>query len=256
MIQGDGRVTEGADADQFGDHRDLTAEDRDHRAEEHDQASDARDKRADARDARAETREQQAGSVDQGAASDRAGALRDRQGGASDRTQAADDRVAASRDRHLSAQDRAAFSVDDLTGAYRRDPGLVALEREIARAQRTRRPFVLAFVDVDGLKGTNDSLGHAAGDERLRETARIIRDHLRSYDLVIRLGGDEFVCALPDLTVAEAMERFAAIGAELVEADRPITVGFAEVEEEDSLEDLVARADSDMYTKRRQQRPG
>ena len=65
----------------------------------------------------------------------------------------------------------------------------------MARAKRTQRSFVLAFIDVDGLKTTNDSLGHAAGDELLRRVVDTVRDHLRSYDLIVRFGGDEFLCA-------------------------------------------------------------
>lgn len=74
------------------------------------------------------------------------------------------------------------------------------MERETARAKRTKHPFVLAFVDVDRLKATNDSLGHAAGDHLLRRTVESMRKHLRSYDLIVRFGGDEFVCALVDLS--------------------------------------------------------
>ena len=50
----------------------------------------------------------------------------------------------------------------------------------MARAQRTQRSFVLAFIDVDALKTTNDSLGHAAGDELLCRVVDTVRDHLRS----------------------------------------------------------------------------
>jgi len=70
-------------------------------------------------------------------------------------------------------------------------------------------------VDVDGLKAMNDSRGHAAGDQLLREIADSIRAHLRPYDLSVRYGGDEFLCALPDMTMAEAAERFALVNAHL-----------------------------------------
>jgi diguanylate cyclase (GGDEF)-like protein len=127
------------------------------------------------------------------------------------------------------------------------------LQREIARAKRTRRSLVLAFVDVDDLKGTNDSLGHPAGDQRLRQTAKLIKTHLRSYDLVVRYGGDEFVCALTDLSTSEAAARFQAINADLADGEHgSITLGMAALRLEDSLQDLIARADQALYRARQQ----
>lgn len=244
-----------ARTDRAGEDRDRTAEDRDERAEAHDQASEARDERAEARDDRAEARERAAAGIDTGAAADRAGALRDRRGGASDRTQAADDREAASADRVLSARDRKVSSLDDLTQAYRRDAGILELEREMARAKRTKQPLTLAFVDVDDLKRTNDSLGHAAGDRLLRETAETIRAHLRSYDLVIRFGGDEFVCAVLGLTMAETAARFSLVNKDLAARQQAsITVGLTELEADDAVEALVARADEAMYGERQRSR--
>ena len=241
--------------EEIGDDRDRNADDRDRDAEARDQVSEARSERADARDERAEAREDAADKVDIGAAADRAGALRDRRGGASDRTQAADDRDAAAADRVLSARERAISSIDEPTGAYRRDAGTLELEREVARAKRTDRPLVLAFTDVDGLKATNDSLGHHAGDQRLRQTVKSIRAHLRSYDLIVRFGGDEFVCALQDITMSEAARRFEAVNADLAETeDGSITVGLAELESEDSLGDVIARADEALY-RERQRKP-
>jgi diguanylate cyclase (GGDEF)-like protein len=244
-----------SETDQAGQDRDRTAEDRDQRAEAHDRASEARDERADARDERAEARERAADGVDTGAAADRAGAWRDRRGGASDRNQAADDRAAASTDRFRSARERAASSIDELTRTHRREAGIVELERELARAKRTKRSFALAFLDVDDLKGTNDSLGHVAGDQLLRETADSLRAHLRSYDLIIRFGGDEFLCALLDVTLAEAAKRFSLVNADLAATQKAsVTVGLAELEADDALEDLITRADEAMYRERQQLR--
>jgi diguanylate cyclase (GGDEF)-like protein len=235
--------------------RDQTAEDRDERARAHDEQSDARDGRADARDKRADVREQSAGVVDAAAVSDRAGALRDRRGGASDRTQAADDRHAAASDRILAAHERAADCIDQLTGAHRRESGLVEFEREIARAKRTKQPFTAAFVDVDQLKQTNDAHGHAAGDRRLRHVADTIRAKLRSYDLIVRYGGDEFVCALPDLTMTQASQRFSLVNADLAQAGEAcVSVGFTELHADDRLEDLIGRADEAMYQARQRAR--
>jgi len=168
----------------------------DQTADAHDQAADARDVRSEQRDARAETRERAATAVDPGAASDRAGARqdrrsgagdragsrRDRQGGAGDRADAERDRQAAATDRHLSADERAVLLVDGLTGVRRREVGLLELEREITRARRTGQSFVLTFIDVDGLKATNDTYGHAAGDRRLVGAADAVRGHIRGYD--------------------------------------------------------------------------
>lgn len=239
----------------LGEDRDRTAEDRDQRADAHDQESMARDARADARDERAEARERISGVVDAGAVSDRAGALRDRRGGASDRTQSADDRHASSTDRALSAQERVDYYIDSLTGAHVRDAGMVELAREMDRAKRIEEPFTLAFVDIDGLKARNDSLGHAAGDELLRATVGTIRDRLRSSDLIIRFGGDEFLCVLPGVALAQAAVRFSLVKADLASAHQAsVTVGLTALEAEDALEDIVARADEAMYEERQQQR--
>lgn len=124
------------------------------------------------------------------------------------------------------------------------------LEREASRAKRTKRPFVIAFIDVDGLKAKNDSMGHAAGDELLLNVVDAMRARLRSYDLIVRFGGDEFVCALMDLDLGEAANRFTVVDADLGLRGASITVGLAQLGEEDSLSDLIARADEELYEKR------
>ena len=142
-----------------------------------------------------------------------------------------------------------------LTHTRRREPGLEELTRELARAKRTGRPFALAFVDVNDLKRTNDSLGHAAGDQLLRETADVIRSRLRSYDLIVRFGGDEFLCVLLDVTIEEAAKRFALVSADLASTQKAsISVGLAELQADDQLEDLIARADRAMYQERERRR--
>lgn len=233
------------------DDRDSAAEDRDARAVAHDAESAARDGRADARDARSQTREEAAGGIDIAAAADRQAALRDRQGGGSDRRQARDDRDAASSDRTLSATEREISSIDQLTGAHGRDTGIFELAREVDRAQRTKQQFTLAFVDVDNLKATNDALGHIVGDELLRDVVDAIRTHVRSYDLIVRFGGDEFVCGLPEVTVAEAAKRFALVNADLaVSKYASISVGLTQLQQDDDLQNLIARADKAMYAQR------
>ena len=267
--------------DRSSEDRDRTASDRDRTSEGRDRDAEARDRAADARDRRAGALEASSAPVGESerrvrrlgrrrtdvsaesdradAASDRAEAASDREAagagreqGASDRTQASGDRDAASGDRDASARDRQTSSIDELTGAYRRGIGLVELEREMIRAKRTRQPFVIAFVDVDGLKSINDSHGHEAGDQLLRRVVDAIRGRLRSYDLIVRFGGDEFVCGLSNLHPAEVSERFRHISADLALHDSSITVGLAGLERGDSLVELIAAADEALYARRQE----
>ena len=155
----------------------------------------------------------------------------------------------------MSAAERDALAIDELTGAHRRGPGELELGREIARAKRMGQRFVVAFVDVDGLKAVNDEFGHAAGDRLLRQTAATIRNRFRPYDLLVRFGGDEFVCGLPDVTTEEAAERFVLINEDLrAQARAAVTAGLAELSSEDSVEDVIKRADRALYEQRKQRR--
>jgi diguanylate cyclase (GGDEF)-like protein len=269
--------------DQAGDERDRTGDERDQAAEQRDQAAEQRDQAAERSEAsvragiaidvleRSALARSEAASDRRGAAQDRrAGAsernhseldrdiaLADRGAGASERTQAELDRHTALADRGASGRERQHASVDDLTGVYLRGAGLVELEREMARARRTRQPLVLAFVDVDRLKAIRDARGHAAGDRLLVEVANALRAELRSYDLIVRYGDDEFVCAISGLTSAGATTRVACINAALAETPGhgSITVGLAELQPDDSPEDLVARA-NDVLLRERQQHSG
>jgi diguanylate cyclase (GGDEF)-like protein len=127
----------------------------------------------------------------------------------------------------------------------------VELAREIARARRTEQALVVAFVDVDKLKDINDSEGHAAGDRTIRAVADALRSSLRSYDLVIRYGGDEFVCAMSGLDLAAAGERMAQVNVVLEGVGRrSVSVGLAQLGQDDSLDSLVARADTALYASR------
>ncbi len=125
------------------------------------------------------------------------------------------------------------------------------LEREANRAQRTGQTFSLAFIDVDGLKSTNDSMGHAAGDELLVKVVQTLRARVRPYDLVVRYGGDEFLCGLLDMDLAEAERRIGLVNEDLA-AGRAghVTSGLARLEEGDTLAALIRRADEDLYRRR------
>jgi diguanylate cyclase (GGDEF)-like protein len=240
--------------------RDARATARDVRAEARDLRAAARDQRAAERDAQATTREKEArlrdmgrGRLDPRTVAEQVQARRDRYAAARDRFHAKSDRAAARLDRIVSANERVESSIDGLTGAYRRDAGMLELAHEVVRARRTGDSFVLAFVDVNNLKARNDLHGHVAGDELLRKIADTLRANVRAYDLVVRYGGDEFVCGFPALDVNDAAERFARINEDLAASDEAsVAFGLAELEDGDSLTDLITRADTLMYANRYQ----
>ncbi|MBF0176110.1 MAG: EAL domain-containing protein [Magnetococcales bacterium] len=99
---------------------------------------------------------------------------------------------------------------DALTGLPNRALFLDRLQHELTRAKRSRSRVALMFIDLDRFKWVNDTLGHAAGDQLLREaSARLLSCH-RESDTVARLGGDEFTVILPDMARGPHAERVAA----------------------------------------------
>jgi diguanylate cyclase (GGDEF)-like protein len=244
------------------DQRAATAAERARTATERLGAAHSRDLTAEARDLAAIERDRAAAALEAvgdgtGPAADaarRLAAVRAR--AAHDRARAAADRAAAAADREAAAEDRdqAALELrhsyhDDLTGALRRDMGEVALQHELDRARRNHSPLVLAFVDVDKLKAINDRDGHRAGDALLRAVVTAMRAKLRSFDPVVRYGGDEFVCALQGTEPADATARFAEIKAALARdnEDAGISVGVVELQEGESLDELISRGDAALY---------
>jgi diguanylate cyclase (GGDEF)-like protein len=199
-------------------------------------AADERDALAHARDLAAPTRD------------DAADARGLREAGAADREQAARERLHALVDREILADELAIADNDPLTGARTRAAGLADLDRELDRCRRTGGELVVAYVDVVGLKSINDTQGHDAGDELLAGAVRIIKEHLRPYDLVIRLGGDEFFCAMSNMPTVDARQRFAVIAGALTAAHpaAEVRTGFAALEPGDDVTELIARADGRM----------
>jgi diguanylate cyclase (GGDEF)-like protein len=247
--QGRVEVVEGS-ADVTGER--LVIDDADRVAEGRDLAAERRDRAARQRD---RTAADHAGTDDL-CVRERDDAAREREAASRDRAEAARDRDAAAHDRLRAARDRSAAGVDPLTGALRRDRGLADLQREIDRARRSDGRLVLAFVDVDGLKPINDTHGHAAGDQLLRDVAVALKRALRSYDLVIRYGGDEFLCALPGTDLEGARRRFGEVARSLTKRPQraSVSVGLAALEDPDTVDALTARADAELYAGRRGRR--
>ncbi len=175
-------------------------------------------------------------------------AAQDRHAAAQDRAEAAEERHRARIDRRALARQLEFAAIDPLTGARARMAGLSELDHELERCVRTSGLLVVAYVDVVGLKTINDTEGHCAGDELLIRVVAVIKEHLRAYDLVIRLGGDEFLCAMSNMTLANARQRFKPIAATLAAAPDAgaIRAGFAQLAPEQTSSELIARADSEM----------
>ncbi len=136
---------------------------------------------------------------------------------------------------------------DELTGVLRRVAGISLVEREIARARRDSSPLTLAFVDVDGLRDTNERSGRTAGDALLQGMARALREGLRDVDAVIRYGGDEFVCVLPDMAARDARRALGEVQLEATRQGVRFCFGVAELARSDDVVSLLARADRDLY---------
>jgi diguanylate cyclase (GGDEF)-like protein len=240
------RVRQATRRDETAWHRDLTAQARD-------SASDRRDRDSAKIERKMASRGTPLRTAIAHAAEVRSQAARERAKAAEDRVQAAEDRKRAAEERAATLAELHRAHLDELTGAFRRGPGEEALQGEIERARRTDARLVLAFVDVDDLRRVNNRDGHSAGDALLRNVVGAIRAKIRSYEPIVRFGGDEFVCSVAGLDIAEAEGRFNDVQESLAQssAGAAVTVGLAELREEDTLGDLVDRADAALLAARR-----
>ena len=155
---------------------------------------------------------------------------------------------------------------DELTGLANRVQVMDRLHRAQARAERSGTFVGVLFLDLDGFKAVNDSLGHGAGDALLVEVARRLESVLRPSDTAARVGGDEFLICCedlgPDPTGAQAaalhvVDRITAALAEPMDGSRlaPTTasIGIALVRGEQQSSDIALRnADQAMYRAKQQ----
>jgi len=148
---------------------------------------------------------------------------------------------------------------DSLTGLPNRLLFNDRLNQALAGARRDARPFALLYLDLNDFKPVNDTLGHGAGDELLRQAAGRIRQQVRESDTVARIGGDEFTVILPHIAGREEARLVAAkivaalaipfgLGEPRHEVHVGISIGVA-VYPTDArdAETLIRAADANMY---------
>lgn len=154
--------------------------------------------------------------------------------------------------------------IDALTGLYNRRGFNTLIDNHLKLAQRTRAPFALVFLDLDGMKQINDELGHAQGDRALVETASLLRGLVRQSDILARLGGDEFVLLLTaidgdaEATIRHRLnERLHQVNAQSGRRYQlSISIGIVIANPEAPLvrDALLARADDLMYQEKQRKR--
>lgn len=154
--------------------------------------------------------------------------------------------------------------IDELTGLHNRRGFMTMAEHQIGIANRSARPLLLFFADLDELKRINDTFGHEAGDQALRDAARLLRATFRETDLLARLGGDEFVVMAADATLADAdlfaSRLHAALRAYNAMAERSFVLSIStgatayDPRTPEPLDELLKRADAAMYRDKRLRR--
>jgi diguanylate cyclase (GGDEF)-like protein len=134
---------------------------------------------------------------------------------------------------------------DPMTGCFNRRVFRDLVDE--VRADTQKRGGTLLVLDMDGLKGINDTQGHSAGDQAIRRTADAIRLNTREGDLVLRWGGDEFVVILPGITRDEARRRADGMSAAIAELGLGASVGSCDYGPARDIVLALRDADRQMY---------
>jgi diguanylate cyclase (GGDEF)-like protein/PAS domain S-box-containing protein len=165
-------------------------------------------------------------------------------------------------ERHqLEERLRSLSVLDELTGLYNRRGFFTLAQQHCKLAERNGRGALLVFVDLDGLKQINDTLGHVAGDQAIVAVSDALRQTFRESDILGRLGGDEFAALVleTDLGVGpNLLQRLRACldeynASSTLVRSLAVSVGTAyfEPDEHSGIEELIALADREMYEEKR-----
>jgi diguanylate cyclase (GGDEF)-like protein len=157
----------------------------------------------------------------------------------------------------VMAETQLQASTDTLTGLLNRR----SFSELVGQVPPRQHPMAVVMADLDHFKVLNDTYGHDTGDRALRLFARVVRDTLRTSDLVCRYGGEEFAIAFPDCAAADAMHAIESVRAQL---DAAITVaglpkfaasyGVTDKEPGEQLESALRRADDALLAAKREGR--
>lgn len=160
----------------------------------------------------------------------------------------------------IAARDRLEIlaRMDPMTEALNRHAFYSLMEKNESGAM-VAQPGCVIVLDIDNLKPINDSLGHAAGDEAIREVARTVRSVIRADDLLFRWGGDEFLILFFNLSESGAHKRIGDIDDSLALKQLPglgtpmpviVSYGFAAFTSMSEIEEAIEKADSAMYARK------
>lgn len=162
---------------------------------------------------------------------------------------------------HLQQELRSLSLTDELTGLHNRRGFQTLAEQQVKQARRACTDLSLVYVDIDGLKEINDTLGHQIGDRVLVEAACLLRRSFRDTDIVARIGGDEFTVFLvdargdgPPVPLAR-LEHNLRQANEAADRDYPLSMSFGLAVRDTNggcgLTELIAEADRAMYQDKR-----
>ncbi len=156
----------------------------------------------------------------------------------------------------LTAEVYKLAALDQLTGLYNRRSGEQRLAEEINRSLRYGRPLTLLMLDLDGLKQTNDKLGHAGGDLLLKTFSERLQRAIRGSDLAVRLGGDEFMVMLPECRAEEVRHVLLRLeGASITYEGHHVPCrfsrGWVDYRPGETSQELMKRADEALYANKR-----
>jgi diguanylate cyclase (GGDEF)-like protein len=157
----------------------------------------------------------------------------------------------------VMAETQLQATTDSLTGLLNRR----SFEHRVAALRREEPEIAIAMADLDHFKLLNDSYGHETGDRALRVFAQVLRESLRTQDLVCRHGGEEFAIAIPGCSIEKAREIFEAtrsrLDAAMTVAGLPkftVSFGVVEADPNDDLPSLISRADAALFQAKREGR--